>query len=76
MTANTNDKNSTLDSQTSLGDSKAIISNQEGIHEKLEEVVKRHLTHPFQKPYQKHTQEAFSQMDALVQAFLKENPAR
>jgi len=74
MTANKNEKSNTLDSQTSLGDSKAIISNQEGIHEKLEEVVKRHLTHPFQKPYQKHTQEAFSQMDALVQAFLEANP--
>jgi tRNA G46 methylase TrmB len=56
------------------GDSKAIITNQPGIHEKLDEVVERHLTHAFQKPYQAHTQQAFTEMDALVQAFLKENP--
>jgi len=56
-----------------LGDSKAIISNQEGIHEKLDDVVNKHLTHAFQKPYQAHTQEAFSQMDTLVQAFLANN---
>ena len=74
MTENKNKTTNSLDNQSPLGDSKVIISNQEGIHEKLEEVVKRHLTHPFQKPYQKHTQEAFSQMDALVQAFIKENP--
>lgn len=64
----------TLDSETVLGDSKAIISNQEGIHEKLDEVVNRHLTHASQKPYQKHTEEAFAQMDILVKAFLVENP--
>jgi tRNA (guanine-N7-)-methyltransferase len=56
------------------GDSKAIITNQNGIHEKLEEVVQKHLTHPFQKPYQAHTEQAFAQMDALVQAFLVVNP--
>ena len=64
----------TLNTQTSLGDSKAIISNQEGIHEKLDEVVKRHLTHASQKPYQAHTKEAFAQMDTLVNAFLVANP--
>ena len=41
------------------GDSKVITTNQSGIHEKLDEVVQRHLTHPFQKPYQVHTQKAF-----------------
>ena len=60
--------------QTPLGDSKAIISNQEGIHEKLDEVVKRHLTHASQKPYQAHTEEAFAKMDVLVNTFLAENP--
>ncbi len=65
----------TLDTQTSLGDSKAIISNQEGIHEKLDEVVTKHLTHASQKPYQAHTKEAFAKMDALVNAFLVANPA-
>ncbi len=56
------------------GDSKAIITNQNGIHEKLDEVVQKHLAHPFQKPFQPHTEQAFAQMDALVQAFLLANP--
>lgn len=74
MTINNTHNNSALDSNSPSGDSKAIISNQEGIHEKLDEVVNRHLTHAFQKPYQKHTEQAFAEMDALVQAFLTANP--
>jgi tRNA (guanine-N7-)-methyltransferase len=74
MTANTKEGTNTLDTQASLGDSKVIISNQEGIHEKLDEVVKRHLTHASQKPYQAHTKEAFAKMDVLVNAFLVANP--
>jgi len=74
MVANTVEKINTLDSETVIGDSKAIISNQDDIHEKLDEVVNRHLTHASQKPYQKHTEEAFAQMDALVKAFLVANP--
>jgi tRNA G46 methylase TrmB len=58
-----------------MGDSKAITTNQTGIHEKLNEVVARHLSHPFKKPYQPHTLQAFQEMDALVQAFLLANPA-
>jgi len=61
--------------EAQLGDSKAIITNQPGIHEKLDEVVERHLTHASQKPYQKHTQQAFDEMDALVKAFLASNTA-
>jgi tRNA G46 methylase TrmB len=61
------------DNSVGLGDSKAIISNQEGIHEKLNEVVERHLTHAFQKPYQVHTEQAFAEMNTLVQAFLSAN---
>jgi len=57
-----------------IGDSKAIITNQNGIHEKLDDVVRKHLTHPFQKPYQVHTEQAFKEMNAYVQAFLIENP--
>jgi tRNA G46 methylase TrmB len=53
----------------SLGDSKAIVTNQPGIHEKLDEVVKKHLSHDFKKPYQIHTQQAFAEMDALVSGF-------
>lgn len=51
------------------GDSKVIITNQTGIHEKLEEVVHRHLQYPSKKPYQAHTQQAFAEIDQIVQAF-------
>ncbi|MDG1750932.1 MAG: SAM-dependent methyltransferase [Thalassotalea sp.] len=43
-----------------LGDSKAIVTNQPGIHEKLAEIVQKHLTHPSKKPFQAHTLEAFA----------------
>lgn len=52
-----------------VGDSKAIITNQDGIHEKLEEIVLKHIKHPFKKPYQQHTQDAFAEIDKIVQAF-------
>jgi len=74
MVKNNKVKTKLNDEQPIIGDSKAIISNQEGIHEKLDEVVKRHLTHAFQKPYQVHTEQAFAEMDGLVQAFLVANP--
>lgn len=48
------------------GNSKAIITNQQGIHEQLTAVVDKHLRHPFLKPIQAHTQAAFEQADALV----------
>jgi len=51
------------------GDSKAIVTNQKGIHEKLEEVVNRHLQYPSKKPFQAHTQQAFAEIDRIVQAF-------
>lgn len=61
-----------MNTNAPIGDSKAIITNQDGIHEKLDDVVKKHLTHDFQKPFQAHTEEAFQQMDDFVQAFLSE----
>ncbi len=51
------------------GDSKAIVTNQPGIHEKLAEIVAKHIEHPSQKPIQAHTQQAFDEMDAIVQSF-------
>ncbi|GAA6204645.1 SAM-dependent methyltransferase [Thalassotalea sp. SU-HH00458] len=42
-----------------LGDSKEIVTNQPGIHEKLAEIVQKHLAHPSKKPFQAHTVEAF-----------------
>lgn len=51
------------------GDSKAIVSNQDDIHDKLDSIVKKHLTHSFQKPIQAHTQQAFDQINQIVQDF-------
>jgi len=51
------------------GDSKPIVTNQTGIHEKLAEVVRKHLAHDFQKPFQAHTLEAFAEADDLVKGF-------
>ncbi|TMM46068.1 tRNA (guanine(46)-N(7))-methyltransferase TrmB [Colwellia ponticola] len=75
MTKTITENKQSLKREITMGDSKAIISNQEGIHEKLDEVVQRHLTHASQKPYQQHTQQAFEKTDALVNAFLAANPA-
>jgi len=52
-----------------MGDSKIIVTNQTGIHEKLNEVVNKHLSHASQKPYQAHTEQAFNEINGIVQAF-------
>lgn len=57
------------DEHQSFGNSKAIITNQPGIHEKLEQIVEKHLTHAFEKPYQAHTLEVFKQLDQEVKQF-------
>ncbi|WP_371187162.1 tRNA (guanosine(46)-N(7))-methyltransferase TrmB [Thalassotalea maritima] len=50
----------------SFGDSKAIVSNQPGIHENLADIVNKHLSSTFKKPISAHTLEAFEQVDLLV----------
>lgn len=58
-----------MDNSTNIvatGDSKVIVTNQPGIHEKLEEIVNKHLQHRSKKPFQAHTVEAFQKMDQLV----------
>ena len=57
------------ENSTISGDSKKITTNQSGIHENLELLVEKHLSHPFQKPYQAHTQAAFDKINAVVAAF-------
>jgi len=56
------------------GDSKVIVTNQTGIHDKLELIVEKHFSHPFQKPYQSHTKQAFDAVNEFVQVFLANNP--
>ncbi|MCE0558685.1 MULTISPECIES: SAM-dependent methyltransferase [unclassified Motilimonas] len=43
-----------------LGNSRKVVSNQVGLNEQLETVVRKHLTTDFQKPYQEHTLTAFN----------------
>ncbi|MDA7746731.1 SAM-dependent methyltransferase [Psychromonas sp.] len=50
-----------------IGDSRSITSNQLGLHEKLDEVVLKHLQHNFKKPYQTHTLEAFKEIEKWVE---------
>lgn len=50
------------------GNSKAIVTNQPGVHEKLIDIVTKHLVHRSKKPIQAHTQQAFDEMNAIVQA--------
>jgi len=50
-----------------LGNSRIITSNQEGLHEQLDEVVLKHLQHPFRKPYQTHTLDAFREIEKWVE---------
>lgn len=52
-----------------LGDSKAIVTNQPGIHEKLEKIVTKHLAHDFSKPFQEHTVSVFNELNTLVKEF-------
>lgn len=52
-----------------LGDSKAIVTNQDGVHEKLSDIVNKHLTHAFQKPVQAHTQVAFDEINEKLKNF-------
>jgi len=49
--------------------SRSIVSNQAGIHEKLDEIVNKHLDVEFKKPIAAHTQTAFDEVNAKVQAF-------
>ncbi len=49
------------------GNSRVIISNQQGLHEQLDEIVLKHLTHPFRKPYQQHTLDAFKDCEKWVE---------
>ncbi len=55
------------------GDSKTIVTNQMGMHDKLAAVVRKHLSHEFQKPFQQHTEQAFNDINTRVKKFLAKN---
>lgn len=48
------------------GNSREITTSQQGLHERLDEVVQRHLRHPFRKPFAEHTQVAFDETNRWV----------
>lgn len=47
--------------------SKAIITNQQGVHEHLEQIVTKHQQHQFLKPIAEHTRQAFEEVNNIVQ---------
>jgi tRNA G46 methylase TrmB len=49
-----------------LSTSRIVTSNQQGLHDKLEAVVSRHLNSPFKRPYPAHSREAFDQAQAWL----------
>ena len=50
-----------------MNNSRSIDSPQTGPHERLTEVVQRHMAHTFKKPIQAHNQEAFEKLQQTVQ---------
>lgn len=44
------------------GNSRSVTSNQTGPHDKLEELVQKYLSTPFQKPISEHTRCAFEEV--------------
>ncbi len=53
----------------SEANSRSIVSNQPGLHEKLDEIVQKHLAAEFKKPIAAHTQQAFDEVNEKVKAF-------
>lgn len=52
----------------SHGNSREISTNQTGPHDKIPELVNRHLAHPSQKPFNQHTLDAFEHTHKWVSA--------
>ncbi len=52
--------------------SRRIESNQAGVHENLQNVVAKHLKHPFKKPFAHHTVEAFNSIRPVVETALQQ----
>ena len=50
------------------GNSRVIVTNQDGVHEQLKPLVLKHLSTRFHKPIQAHTQAAFLKCKEWVEA--------
>ena len=55
-----------MDKQQNMTDSREIYSNQQGVHENLERIVRKHLTTEFKKPPAEHTVSAFKEVTATI----------
>ncbi len=53
--------------------SKKVISNQQGIHENLEAIVRKHFETEYRKPIAEHTQIAFDKIKNRVDSALKKD---
>ena len=47
--------------------SSPVSSNQTDVHEDLEQIVKKHLKHPYKKPFREFSQSIFDQIDQIKQ---------
>jgi tRNA G46 methylase TrmB len=50
----------------SFANSHEIVTNQEGVHEHLDEIVAKHIKHAFQKPYQQHSIDGFKAVETQI----------
>ena len=57
-----------------FANSRSVTSNQTGIHNDLERVVRRHLQSPWQAPIADHDAQAFAQLQQWRQAQGAERP--
>lgn len=56
-----------LSSNSSVGNSRSVTSNQTGVHPDLETTVRRHLKDPYQKPIAEYTQGILDQIQKKKQ---------
>jgi len=56
------------------GNSRFIVSAQDGPHRDLDALVRRHMAHPFRKPIADYNREAFAAAMAAWATFGRENP--
>lgn len=47
--------------------SRAITDAQQGIHENLEKIVRKHCENPYKKPIAQHTLDAFNNIEKQVE---------
>ena len=52
------------------GNSRTIVSNQDGINEDLEKVVKKHLNSEFKKPFAEFSMQLFAELEQQVDEFM------